>query len=90
LRNIRRFGVLIAVDVLPTEVPILDMEPDVGIEIAGALHLAVSDTNKPSASLIFELPAALLYLTYNIIISITMQPRKSYLRTLFSHSMFRP
>jgi hypothetical protein len=45
------------VDVLPAEVPILDVEPDVGIWVAGAFHLALSkgylereDVNKPSAS----------------------------------------
>jgi hypothetical protein len=38
----------------------------------------------------FKHPAALLYLTDNNIISVTMQPRKAYLYTLFSHNMFRP
>ncbi|XP_069695557.1 U4/U6.U5 tri-snRNP-associated protein 1 isoform X5 [Periplaneta americana] len=52
------------VDVLPAEVPILDVEPDVGVGVAGALRLAVSkgylereDMNKPSASRFAHLQA---------------------------------
>lgn len=52
------------VDVLPVEVPILDVEPDVGVGVAGALRLAVSkgylereDMNKPSASRFAHLQA---------------------------------
>lgn len=52
------------VDVLPAEVPILDVEPDVGVGVAGALRLAVSkgylereDMNKPSASRFSHLQA---------------------------------
>ena len=52
------------VDVLPAEVPILDIEPDVGVGVAGALRLAVSkgylereDMNKPSASRFSHLQA---------------------------------
>jgi U4/U6.U5 tri-snRNP-associated protein 1 len=52
------------VDVLPAEVPILDVEPDVGVGVAGALCLAVSkgylereDMNKPSASRFAHLQA---------------------------------
>lgn len=49
---------------LPAEVPILDVEPDVGVGVAGALRLAVSkgylereDMNKPSASRFAHLQA---------------------------------
>jgi U4/U6.U5 tri-snRNP-associated protein 1 len=52
------------VDMLPAEVPILDVEPDVGVGVAGALRLAVSkgylereDMNKPSASRFAHLQA---------------------------------
>ncbi|KAK7866845.1 hypothetical protein R5R35_006019 [Gryllus longicercus] len=52
------------VDVLPSEVPILDVEPDVGEGMAGALRLALSkgylereNMNKPSASRFAHLQA---------------------------------
>jgi hypothetical protein len=53
------------------------------------LYLSVVSFND-TVTLIFKHPVTLLYLTYNIIISVTMQPRKTYLYTLFSHNMFRP
>lgn len=51
-------------EILPTEVPILDAEPDVGSGVAGALRLALSKgyleketDNRPSASRFAHLQA---------------------------------
>ncbi|PNF21008.1 hypothetical protein B7P43_G09510 [Cryptotermes secundus] len=48
------------VDMLTAEVPILDMEPDVGVGVAGAVSKGYpehKDVNKPSASRFAQLQA---------------------------------